>query len=138
MIVLDFNGYDIKRHGLDQYLSDHRYSNSTIKLIVSSFENNVFNCELNRLLGEELKSVELLMDGTIIFKYIEKLEGLEIWLSFHSEDSDIAEEYDGVVKNIYDTKIKLLKSIVDKNGLINTFYNFKNKKEKKEEINENE
>lgn len=136
MIVLEFDGFDIKRYGLDKYLNNHKYSKSDIKIIVSSFENNLFECNLDRLLGEELKSVELLMDGTIIFKYVEKTEDVEVWLSFHIDDKGKIKEYDGLVKNIYDTKMKMIDSIIGKNGLINTFYNFKT--EEKEETKENE
>lgn len=136
MIVLEFDGFDIKRYGLDKYLNNHKYSKSDIKIIVSSFENNLFECNLGRLLGEELKSVELLMDGTIIFKYVERTEDIEVWLSFHIDDKEKIKEYDGLVKNIYDTKMKMIDSIIGKNGLINTFYNFKT--EKKEETKENE
>ena len=69
MVTIEFNGFDINTYGGDELMR-----NLPLKdVVVPKFKNAVINNDLNVLLGDELFAVELMMDGTIIFKYIDSM-----------------------------------------------------------------
>lgn len=118
MVTIEFNGFDINTYGGDELMR-----NLPLKdVVVPKFKNAVINNDLNVLLGDELFAVELMMDGTIIFKYIDSMFDESLWLSF-TPDKYGTEAYKGDVKKIHETKYNLINAILSNNGLIAQFYN---------------
>lgn len=118
MVTIEFNGFDINTYGGDELMR-----NLPLKdVVVPKFKNAVINNDLNVLLGDELFAVELMMDGAIIFKYIDSMFDESLWLSF-TPDKYGTEAYEGDVKKIHETKYNLINAILSSNGLISQFYN---------------